>query len=55
MEFSVGEKVIHPRHGCGQIVGPERLDLVEAFERYYVIKFAEKGLPCTSRCAEWRG
>jgi CarD family transcriptional regulator len=44
MQFSVGDKVIHPRHGCGQIVGLERLGLVEGFERYYVIKFPEKGL-----------
>ncbi len=35
MEFSVGDTVVHPGHGCGQIVGPERLDLVEGFERYY--------------------
>ena len=44
MEFSVGDKVVHPGHGCGQIIGLERLDLVEGFERYYVIEFPDKGL-----------
>lgn len=44
MEFSVGDKVIHSGHGCGQIVGLEHLDLVAGFENYYLIKFPEKGL-----------
>ena len=44
MKFSVGDKVVHPGRGCGQITGLERLDLVEGFERYYVIKFPDKGL-----------
>jgi CarD family transcriptional regulator len=44
MEFSVGDKVVHPRYGCGQISGLERLDLVEGFERYYVIEIPDQGL-----------
>jgi CarD family transcriptional regulator len=44
MEFSVGDKVVHPRHGFGQITGLERLDLVEGFEHYYVIEVPDQGL-----------
>jgi CarD family transcriptional regulator len=44
MDFSIGDKVVHPRHGFGQITGLERLDLVEGFERYYVIKIPDRGL-----------
>jgi CarD family transcriptional regulator len=44
MEFSVGEMVVHPRHGFGQVTGLERLDLVEGFERYYVINIPDQGL-----------
>jgi CarD family transcriptional regulator len=44
MEFSVGDKVVHPRHGFGQIIGLKRLDLVEGFEHYYVIEIRDQGL-----------
>jgi CarD family transcriptional regulator len=44
MEFSVGDKVVHPRHGFGQIIGMKHLDLVEGFERYYVIEIRDQGL-----------
>ncbi len=44
MEFSVGDKVVHPRHGFGQIIRLESLDLVEGFERYYVIEVPDQGL-----------
>jgi len=44
MKFSVGDKVVHPRHGFGQITALERLDLVEGFERYYVITVPDQGL-----------
>ena len=44
MEFSVGDKVVHPRHGFGQITKLERLDLVEGFERYCVIDIPDQGL-----------
>jgi CarD family transcriptional regulator len=38
MQFSVGEKVVHPHYGPGQIVGVEHRELVEGFEHYYVIE-----------------
>jgi CarD family transcriptional regulator len=44
MELSVGDKVVYPRHGVGQIVGIEELDLVEGFERYYVIEIPDQHL-----------
>jgi CarD family transcriptional regulator len=44
MKFSVGDKVVHPIHGPGQITGLKRLDLVEGFERYYVFEVSDRGL-----------
>ncbi len=37
MEFSVGDKVVHPHHGPGRIAGVERRDLMDGPKRYYVI------------------
>jgi CarD family transcriptional regulator len=44
MELSVGDKVVYPRHGVGRITAMESLDLVEGFERYYVIEIPDKSL-----------
>ena len=44
MQLSVGDKVVYPRHGVGQITGREQLDLVEGFEHYYVIEILGKSL-----------
>jgi CarD family transcriptional regulator len=44
MEFSIGDKVVHPRHGFGRIVDIKSLDIVEGFERYYVIEIHDQGL-----------
>jgi CarD family transcriptional regulator len=41
MRLSVGDKVVFPRRGIGQITGLESLDLVEGFERYYVIEIPD--------------
>jgi CarD family transcriptional regulator len=38
MQFSVGDKVVHPQYGPGQIVGAEHRELVEGLEHYYVIE-----------------
>lgn len=38
MPFSIGDKIVHPGIGAGQIVGTKRQELVEGFERYYVIE-----------------
>ena len=37
MQFSVGDKVVHPHHGPGRVVGVERRDLKDGPKRYYVI------------------
>jgi CarD family transcriptional regulator len=44
MELSVGDKVVYPRHGVGRITAMESLNLVEGFERYYVIEIPDKSL-----------
>jgi CarD family transcriptional regulator len=44
MEFSVGDHVVHPKHGAGRITGAEQLELVEGFENYYVIEIRDKRL-----------
>jgi CarD family transcriptional regulator len=44
VEFSVGDKVVHPKHGFGRIFGLEQLDVVEGFNRYYVIEIPDQGL-----------
>lgn len=44
MQLSVGDRVVYPRHGMGRIRRLENLDLVEGFERYYVIDIPDQGL-----------
>jgi CarD family transcriptional regulator len=44
MELSIGDKVVYPPHGVGFITGIEHLELVEGFERYYVIEIPDKHL-----------
>jgi len=44
MEFSVGEHIVHPAHGAGTVVGVQNQELVTGFQRYYVIRFADKRL-----------
>jgi CarD family transcriptional regulator len=42
MQFSIGDRVIHPKHGTGQITGVEHQELVEGFEHYYVIEMFDE-------------
>jgi CarD family transcriptional regulator len=42
-KFSVGDKVMHPQYGPGQITGVEHRELVEGFEHYYVIELLIAG------------
>jgi CarD family transcriptional regulator len=44
MEFSVGDKVIHPQFGPGQITGIAGSEPPDAEQRYYVIEIPRKGL-----------
>jgi CarD family transcriptional regulator len=38
MQFSVGDKVVHPHHGPGWVVSVERRELMDGPKRYYVIE-----------------
>jgi CarD family transcriptional regulator len=43
MQFSIGDKVMHPNHGAGQIMGEEHRELVAGFKHYCVIKILGTG------------
>jgi len=38
--FAIGDKVVHPTHGAGQVMGIKKQDLLEQYHRYYVIDLA---------------
>ena len=38
--FDVGDKVVHPIHGAGLVIGIKKQDLLEQYHRYYVIDLA---------------
>ena len=38
MQFSIGDKVVHPQYGPGKIVSAEHRELMEGLEHYYVIE-----------------
>jgi CarD family transcriptional regulator len=38
MQFSVGDKVVHPHHGPGWVAGIESRELLDGTKRYYVIE-----------------
>lgn len=44
MGYAVGQNIIHPAHGAGEVVGIEDQELVEGFKKYYVVNFEEKRL-----------
>jgi CarD family transcriptional regulator len=44
MQFSVGDKVVHPHHGPGRIAGVERRELMDGDKRYYVIDIPDQAL-----------
>lgn len=43
MQFSVGDKIMHPRYGAGQIMGEEHRELVVGFKHYCVVKILGTG------------
>jgi CarD family transcriptional regulator len=43
MKFSIGDKVVHPKFGPGEITGETDRELVAGFEQYYVIKVIRTG------------
>ena len=44
LQFSVGDKVVHPRHGIGGIVDVEDDQCVEGFGPYYAIELPDQRL-----------
>jgi len=44
MQYSVGDKVVHPSFGPGRIAGVERQELADGPRSYYVINIVEKRL-----------
>lgn len=44
MDYSIGDKVMHPRHGGGTVTAIEEVELVEGFERYYAIEIPEHSM-----------
>jgi CarD family transcriptional regulator len=38
MQYSVGDKVVHPHHGPGWIAGIENREILDGTKRYYVIE-----------------
>jgi len=44
MQFSVGDKVVHPHYGPGAIAGIESKELMDGPKHYYVIEMAGQGL-----------
>ena len=44
MQYSVGDKVVHPHHGPGQVASVDRRELKDGSKRYYVIDIPSQGL-----------
>jgi CarD family transcriptional regulator len=42
--FKVGDKVVHPAHGAGVIAAVEQKDVLDDFNRYYVIDLAAQDM-----------
>ena len=42
LQYEIGQNVIHPNHGPGEIVDVIEMDLVAGFTNYYVIEFARQ-------------
>jgi RNA polymerase-interacting CarD/CdnL/TRCF family regulator len=42
MGFSIGDKVMHPSFGAGQITGEDHRELVDGFKHCYVINVVDK-------------
>jgi CarD family transcriptional regulator len=44
MQYSVGDKVVHPHHGPGWVTSIERREILDGIKRYYVIEIPGQGL-----------
>ena len=44
MQYSIGDKVVHPHHGPGWIASIERKEIMDGIKLYYVIEIPGQGL-----------
>jgi CarD family transcriptional regulator len=44
MQFSVGDKVVHPSHGPGQVTGVEQKEFIDGKRMYYILDIPDRGL-----------
>ena len=44
LNLTIGQNVVHPNHGIGTVTGITRLNMLEEFNRYYVINFITHNL-----------
>jgi CarD family transcriptional regulator len=44
MQFSIGDKIVHPHRGPGCIVDVEQREFMEGVKRYYVIEIPASGM-----------
>ena len=44
MQFTVGDKVVHPQYGPGQIAGIASRELIDGVKSYYIIDIPGQGL-----------
>lgn len=44
MQFSVGDIVVHPRHGPGRITAVEQWDLTDEGRHYYIVEIPAQGM-----------
>ncbi len=44
MEYAIGQTIVHPAHGAGEIISVEKIQLNDDPQQYYVLRFADKQL-----------
>ena len=44
MEYAIGQTIVHPAHGAGEIINVEKIKLNDGPQEYYVLRFADKQL-----------
>lgn len=44
MQFSIGDKIVHPHRGPGRVVDVEQREFLEGEKRYYVLEIPAQGM-----------
>lgn len=44
MEYDIGQTLVHPAHGAGEVVDVEKIKIDDQPQQYYVLRFAGKQL-----------